>query len=144
MVALSEGLEDYLEAILLEEKVRRFVRTKDLADRLGVTSPSAHAAVKELVSLGLASHESYSNIELTRAGRKKAETVYARHEMLHRFFAEALGLPGEIADSSACGIEHHLDWRVTKKLARLIAFLEKKARESKRFAAEIKGALGDD
>jgi hypothetical protein len=37
MSGLTEGLEDYLEATLLEERERRVVRTKDLAKRLGVT-----------------------------------------------------------------------------------------------------------
>ena len=144
MGELTEGLEDYLEAILLEEKDRRIVRTKHLAERLGVTSPSAHAAVKDLVSLGLASHESYSHIELTRMGRRKAELIYARHETLRRFFAEGLGLPRETAESIACGLEHRLDERAVKRLERLQVFLEKKAREGKGFAAELKGALGDD
>lgn len=144
MGALTEGLEDYLEAILLEEKARRFVRTKHLADRLGVTSPSAHAAVKDLVGLGLATHESYSHIELTAAGRRKAETIYGRHETLRRFFADTLKLPPKVSEESACGIEHHLDAGVMRKLTRLLAFLEDKARTSEGFAAELKGALGRD
>jgi len=144
MGVLTEGLEDYLEAVLLEEKERRVVRTKRLAERLGVTSPSAHAAVKDLVSRGLLAHESYSHIELTHAGRKRAELIYERHETLRRFFAETLRLPREISELNACGIEHHLDARAMKKLARLLDFLEKKAVKSGAFAAELTEALGRD
>ena len=77
-------MENYLEALLLEEKERRVVRTKDLAKRLGVTSPSVNAAVRELGNLGLVKHESYGHIELTPRGRKKAALVYARHKTLYR------------------------------------------------------------
>jgi len=144
MSVLTEGLEDYLEAILLEEMTRRFVRTKHIADRLGVTSPSAHAAVKDLVNLGLVTHESYGHIELTRAGREKAERIYARHRTLRRFFAETLRLPRGVSELNACGMEHHLDARAMKRLARLLDFLERKALKSGVFAAELKEALGDD
>jgi DtxR family Mn-dependent transcriptional regulator len=144
VAALTEGLEDYLEAILLEEKEHRFVRTKHLAHRLGVTSPSVHAAVKELVRLGLVEHESYSHIELTGLGRKKAEILYERHMTLRRFFVQTLRLPLESSELRACGIEHHLDAEAMERLARLLEFLEKKARKSSAFAAELKGALGDD
>ena len=144
MGTLTEGLEDYLEAILLEERERRFVRTKDLARRLAVTSPSVNAAVKELASLGLVAHESYSHIELTPRGRKKAELLYARHETLYRFFARTLGLPAGVSEESACGVEHHLDTGALRKLTRLLEFLETKARRSGAFASELKEALGDD
>jgi DtxR family Mn-dependent transcriptional regulator len=144
MGALTEGLEDYLEAMLLEERERRFVRTGALARRLGVTSPSAHAAVKELARLGLVTHESYSHIELTPAGRRKAERIYARHRTLYRFFADTLGLPADVSEASACGAEHHLAGGAQRKLTLLLAFLEGKARKDRGFAAELKEALGDD
>ena len=144
MSGLSEGLEDYLEAALLEEKERRFVRTKDLARRLGVTSPSVNAAVKELGSLGLVKHESYGHIELTSQGRKKAALVYSRHRTLYRLFADVLKVPAEISEMNACGMEHHLDAGAVKKLARLLEFLKNKSGKSGAFAAELREALGDD
>ena len=144
MSGLSEGLEDYLEAALLEEKERRFVRTKDLARRLGVTSPSVNAAVRELGSLGLVKHESYGHIELTPRGRKKAALVYARHTTLYRLFADVLKVPAKVSEASACGMEHHLDAGAVKRLARLLEFLKKKSGTSGAFAAELREALGDD
>ena len=144
MNGLTEGLEDYLEAMLLEEKERRVVRTKDLAKRLGVTSPSVNAAVKELGSLGLVKHESYGHIELTSQGRKKAALVYSRHRTLYRLFADVLRVPAKISEINACGMEHHLDAGAVKKLARLLEFLKNKSGKSGAFAAELREALGDD
>ncbi len=144
MAGLTEGLENYLEALLLEERERRFVRTKDLAKRLGVTSPSVNAAVRELGNLGLVKHEAYGHIELTPRGRKRAALVYSRHRTLYRLFADVLKVPAKVSEASACGMEHHLDAAAVKKLARLLEFLKKKSGASGAFAAELKEALGRD
>ena len=144
MSGLTEGLEDYLEAMLLEEKERRVVRTKDLARRLGVTSPSVNAAVRELGKLGLVAHEAYGHIELTPRGRTKAALIYSRHRTLYRLFADVLRVPAKISEMNACGMEHHLDAGAVKKLARLLEFLKTKSGKSGAFAAELREALGDD
>ncbi|MCK4334861.1 metal-dependent transcriptional regulator [candidate division WOR-3 bacterium] len=144
MTALTEGLQDYLEAILLCERKHRFVRTKHLAERLGVKSPSVHAAVKELTHLGLVEHESYGHIELTPEGRKEAELVYSRHKTLYRFFTDILDLPRDLAENNACGIEHHLDEITLKRLTRFLDFLERKMKQSDEFANELKETLNNE
>jgi DtxR family Mn-dependent transcriptional regulator len=144
MTELTEGLQDYLEAILLCEKKHRFVRTKHLAERLGVKSPSVHAAIKELTKLGMVEHESYGHIELTPQGRNEAKCVYARHKILYHFFADTLGLPSDIAENNACGIEHHLDDLSLDKFRKLLDFLDKKARDDKQFALELKRVLTNE
>ena len=141
---MTEGLQDYLEAILLCEKEHRFVRTKHLAERLGVKSPSVHAAVKELTRLGLVEHESYGHIELTLEGRREAELVYSRHKTLYRFFTDILGLPRDLAENNACGIEHHLDEITLKRLTRFLDFLEQKMKQSDEFANELKETLDNE
>ncbi len=144
MTALTEGLQDYLEAILLCERKHRFVRTKHLAERLRVKSPSVHTAVKELTRLELVEHESYGHIELTPEGRKEAESVYSKHKVLYHFFAETLGLPDALAEETACGIEHHLDDKTIGKITRLLDFIERKAKEDPEFDAELKKVLEHD
>lgn len=141
---LTEGLQDYLEAILMCEKEHRFVRTKHLAARLKVSSPSVNAAVKELVNLGLVEHESYGHIELTETGRREAESVYSRHRVLYHFFADTLGLSKESAEKSACGIEHHLSGTDMDKFTKLIEFLDYKGQNDVGFASELKVYLGED
>ena len=138
---LTEGLQDYLKAILLCEKEQPFVRTKHLAQSMGVKSPSVHAAVKELTRLGLVVHESYGHIELSPRGRREAEFVYTRHKVLYRFLSEILGLPAEVSENNACGIEHHLDENSLEKLSRFLDFLDRKSEESERFAPELREAL---
>jgi DtxR family Mn-dependent transcriptional regulator len=138
---LTEGRQDCLEALLLCEQEHRVVRTKHLAQRLGVRSPSVHAAVKELTRLGLVAHESYGHVELTPAGRREAERVYAGHTTLRRLFRDILGLPEPVAEVSACGIEHHLDGPSLDKVRRLVGFIDRRARRDTRFARALKEAL---
>lgn len=144
IAVLTEGLEDYLESILLCEKDKKIVRTKHLAERLKVKSPSVNAAIKELSRLGLVNHESYGHIELTREGRTRAEVVYTRHKVLFRFFSSTLGLPEGESESTACGIEHHLDSSALKKLQSLLEFIERKRNSSKKFAAELTEAVDNE
>lgn len=144
MTALTEGLQDYLEAILLCSAEHKFVRTKHLAEKLGVKSPSVNAAVKELARLGFVEHESYGYIELTAEGRRQAESVYSKHRILYRFFAKTLSLPNDLAEDTACGIEHHLDELTLKKITRLLDFLERKMKQSEEFTSELRKALDND
>lgn len=144
MEALTEGLENCIEAILLEERERRIVRTKHLARRLGVTSPSVNAFVKELALRGLVKHEPYGPVELTPRGRREAESIYSRHAVLYRFFARTLGLPEDVSEANACGIEHHVDAASLKRLTRFLDFLERKVKSAKTFAAELAEALERD
>ena len=139
---MTEGLEDYLEAILVCEKEKKYVRTKHLAERLRVKSPSVNAAVKELEKFGLVKHESYGHIELTANGRKKAGYVYSRHMLLYRFFTHTLDLPKELSEQAACGIEHHLDSKVLLRLTRFLDFIELNLENSK-FSSELKEALNN-
>jgi DtxR family Mn-dependent transcriptional regulator len=140
---LTEGLQDYLEAVLLCEKEHGWVRMKHIARRLGVRTPSANAAVKELARLGLVNHESYGHVELTALGRRAARRVYGRHQTLQRFFGETLGLPEDVADRTACGIEHHLDTRTAARMARFVRFIERMSEKHPAFARDLKEALGD-
>jgi len=144
MQALTEGLEDYLEAILICESQHRFVRTKHIAEKMQVSSPSAHAAVKELSKLGLVEHESYGYIELTPEGRCEAEKVYSRHKVLYRFFHDFLGLPGKVSEDNACGIEHHFDDMTMRRFTRMLEFLKAKVADDEAFEDELKRALADD
>ncbi|MBD3285299.1 hypothetical protein GF359_02695 [candidate division WOR-3 bacterium] len=144
MHALTEGLEDYLEAILVCESEHRFVRTKHIAEKMNVSSPSAHAAVKELAKMGLVEHESYGYIELTSEGRNQAEKVYSKHKVLFRFFRDFLGLPDDTSEANACGIEHHFDDLTTKRFRRVFEFLLSKIAEDKDFEEELKKALKND
>ena len=121
---LSRSLEDYLEAILLEED-KGIVRVKDLVKRLGVRAPSVVGALKSLSDKGLVVHERYGGITLTNQGRKKAKEVYSKHRVLFSFFKDVLGIPEPIAERDACNVEHYLSSETMKRLIMFIEFVNK-------------------
>ena len=81
-MSLSESMEDYLEAIFIIDKQKRAVRVKNVAEKLGVTMPSVHGALKTLEAKGLITHEKYEYIELTEAGAIQASKVDSKHHVI--------------------------------------------------------------
>jgi DtxR family Mn-dependent transcriptional regulator len=120
----SSSLEDYLEMLLvLTRESGASVRITDLSERLGVSKPSASAAVKKLAEAGYASHERYGDVRLTPAGQKRAEEVASRHILLHRFLAVVLGVDEETAQADACRLEHDLSEETVQRLAAFVEHL---------------------
>lgn len=121
---LSESQEDYLEAILgiIEEK--EAVRAKDIAARLGVTSPSVTEALHSLSEKGLLNYAPYDVITLTQRGRKLAESVWHRHKLLRSFLTGVLGASAKEAERAACRMEHALSPQLVRRLATFLRLTE--------------------
>ncbi|MBO5642834.1 MAG: metal-dependent transcriptional regulator [Kiritimatiellae bacterium] len=103
---MTQSLEDYLEAIYNLSAVRgEQAQVRDIAKTLGVTMPSVVKAIRELMRLGLVSHEPYSGVELTDKGRRLAKMIQSRHLLL-RDFLISLGVSSLMADKDACMMEH--------------------------------------
>ena len=115
----AEILEDYTELIaeLIEEHGE--ARTIDIANRLGVTHPTAAKAIARLKREGLATSRPYRGVFLTEDGQAMAERVRARHRLVVRLLL-AIGVPPEAAEADAEGIEHHVS---TTSLAAFERFL---------------------
>ena len=115
MAAISQSLEDYLEAIYVLETERHSAQVRDVAKALEVTMPSVVRAIRELVKLGYATHEPYADIMLTTKGRKIARRVTGLHTLL-RTFLEKLGVARRTADRDACLMEHILSAETIDKI----------------------------
>lgn len=120
-MSLSASLEDYLEAICQICSDGGVARMRDIARKLNVSTPSANAAVSRLGQAGLVSHERYEYIELTDRGRRYAERIVRRHQMLRRFLTQVLGVSPEVAERDACQLEHDVSPETTE---RLVNFME--------------------
>lgn len=119
--ALSQSLEDYVEAIynLIESSGLACVR--DVAKVLRVKMPSVVKAIHELKKLGLVTQQPYSSIELTAKGVEAARSVLSRHRLLRTFLVQ-LGVGERTADADACRMEHVLS---AETLDRIRIFSEK-------------------
>ncbi|RYH08781.1 manganese-binding transcriptional regulator MntR [Tropicimonas sp. IMCC6043] len=100
-------LEDYVE--MIGDLISEFgeARITDIAQRMGVTHPTATKAVSRLKREGLAVSRPYRGVFLTEAGAELAERVRMRHRTLVDFLV-AVGVPAETAELDAEGMEHHV------------------------------------
>lgn len=121
---LSSSQEDYLEVILQLAAEKDAASISEIAERKGVSMPSATAAVARLVKLGLADHDSYGKVELTKAGKRVAQAIAKRHVLLERFLTDILLVDRDIAEEDACTIEHDLSPATIKALMAFFDFLE--------------------
>ena len=107
MAAMTQSLEDYLEAVYILISENRPAQVRDVARMLAVKMPSVVKAIHELKRLGLVTQKPYSVIELTVKGSRVARHVLNRHTLLRSFLMQ-LGVSRRNADKDACLMEHIL------------------------------------
>lgn len=121
---LSASLEDYMEAIFHIEVQKHAARAKDIADRLQVSSASVTGALRLLAEKDLINYAPYDIITLTPKGRKVAQNVVNRHEILRDFFVKILAVDGEEAEVAACKMEHGVSQVILDRMTQFVQFLE--------------------
>ena len=112
---LHRSGEDYLEAILILEQKRGYVRSSDVAEQMNVTKPSVTNATRLLREGGFLTMDEEKLIHLTELGREVAGSVYERHCILTEGLIY-LGVDPETAEEDACRIEHELSRQSFEKL----------------------------
>lgn len=134
--ALSESLEDYLEAIFHIVEEKKAARSKDISSRLKVNSSSVTGALRLLDRHGLVNYAPYDIITLTKEGEEIARKVISRHEALRNFLTKVLSVDEVAANVTACRMEHAVPDSVLSKLIQFVEFLEVCPIGRKRLAGE--------
>ena len=106
-MALLESGEMYLETILVLSKKLPQVRSIDIADEMQYSKPSVSRAVGILKNNGYIDIDHSGYITLTVSGKKLAENIYDRHQILTRALI-SLGVDEKTAAEDACRIEHYI------------------------------------
>ena len=104
-----------MEAILILEQKRGYVRSSDVAEQMNVTKPSVTNATRLLKEGGFLTMDEEKLIHLTELGREVAESVYERHCILTEGLI-FLGVDPETAEQDACRIEHDISRETFEKL----------------------------
>ena len=102
---LSASSEDYLKAVYYFSQRTKDVRSADIAEFLGVTKPSVHHAMEILQDAGLIIKPLYGEISLTECGRRRAEMLICKYNLLKELLV-SLGVDEETAEQDACRMEH--------------------------------------
>lgn len=118
-----ETASDYVELIqdLIDQQGE--ARAADIAAALEVSHVTVTKTIQRLQRDGLVTSLPYRSIFLTEEGRALAESMRRKHQIVLDFL-NALGVPPDIAESDAEGIEHHVSDAT-------LAAMEKFARQSK-------------
>lgn len=104
-MSIGESSENYLETILILSKRQPVVRSVDIASELDFKKPSVSVAMKKLRENNLIQVSPEGFITLTEDGRKIADRIYERHELLSSWLVR-LGVSPDTAVNDACRIEH--------------------------------------
>jgi len=121
---ITTTLEDYLEAIAWLVGDKGVARVRDISAALSVHKSTVTATLRSLAEKGFVHYSAYEAATLTPEGRKIAEDVIRRHEIVREFFIEVLALDREMADANACRIEHVMDAEVLDRLASFARFVK--------------------
>ncbi len=121
---LSESLEDYLETILKLETTKTVARSKDIAEELNIKRGSVTGMLKKLAANEFINYEPYGYVTLTAAGKKIARQIADRHKVLKDFLIRVLNINDEVADETACRMEHSMSHATFKRFSQFINFID--------------------
>src|SRR5437870_8151550 len=116
----TRAQQDYLKALYLLHGDQRPVPTRDLAQRLGISSPSVSEMVTRLTSQGLVEHDRYRGQQLTREGRKVALELVRHHRLLEMFLVRVLGYTWDEVHDEAERLEHVISERMEQRIFELL------------------------
>ena len=118
---LTDTVEDYLKGLLsLSPEAGAAVRTKALAELLGVSAAAATTMLQRLAAAGLVDYVPYRGARLTARGRDEAVRVVRRHRVLETFLVGVLGYDAGAVHPEAERLEHAASDELIEARARLL------------------------
>src|SRR5690242_10219056 len=118
--AFTRSQEDYLKSLYLLGGDEHPVPTRDLAQRLGISSPSVSEMVTRLSAQGLVEHDRYKGQQLTREGRRVAVELVRHHRLLEMFLVQVLGYRWDEVHDEAESLEHVISERMEARIFELL------------------------
>jgi len=118
--SFTRAQEDYLKALYQLHGDQRPVPTRELAQRLGISSPSVSEMVGRLTTQGLVEHDRYRGQQLTREGRKVALELVRHHRLLEMFLVQILGYSWDEVHDEAERLEHVISERMEQRIFELL------------------------
>ncbi|MFI3225957.1 MAG: metal-dependent transcriptional regulator [Clostridia bacterium] len=113
---LYQSGEDYLETILLLQNEKGYVRSIDIATKLGFSKPSISRAMSNLKKEEYIEMDVKGYITFTEKGLAMASKIYNRHKIITEFLMVTLDVSHEIAEEDACKIEHVISHEAFMKM----------------------------
>ncbi len=112
------AVQDYLKALHRLGGADKLVSPVEIAERLGVRSPSVTGMLKRLAEAGWIEYEPGRGARLTGQGLREARRVIRRHRLVELFLHRVLGLDWSEVDSEAEALEHAISPRLEQAIAK--------------------------
>jgi DtxR family Mn-dependent transcriptional regulator len=113
----TPAVQDYLKAIHRLGGAEEVVSPVEIAERLGVRSPSVTGMLKRLAEAKWITYESGHGARLTERGIAEARRVIRRHRLVELFLTRVLGLDWSEVDAEAEALEHAISPRLEQAIA---------------------------
>jgi len=110
---------DYLKAIW-EVAGAGVASTKEVADRLSVSSASVTSMFGRMQQMRLVGYERYRGATLTDVGRAETLRLLRRHRLIETFLLEHLGYSWQEVHDEAERLEHAVSDEFTERLAEML------------------------
>jgi DtxR family Mn-dependent transcriptional regulator len=117
---ISPATEEYLEQIYRLEEEHGVARTKQIAEKVGVSLGTVTNTIEALKQRHLVLHEPYKGVKLTEAGRRIALTVLRRHRLSERLLTDFLNIEFSKVHDHACRLEHVITSDLAKSLEKAL------------------------
>lgn len=121
--ATSESVDDYLKAILeLGGAEEARVSTQQLAERLGVRTPSVTGMLQRLSMERppLVIYEKHRGVRLTASGKRRAWELVRHHRLLELFLHDVLKYSWDEVHEEAERLEHFISERFEDRVAAVL------------------------
>ena len=114
-----ESTEDYVELIDDLITSQGEARLVEVAERLGISQPSAGKTIARLQREGYVTSEPYRSIFLTEKGKSLADKRRERHDVVYKFLLK-IGVSDATEKIDSEGVEHHVSEETLDAFRRII------------------------
>ncbi len=118
----SVVVEEYLQAIFSLQSENEPIKAVTLTKWLKSSPSTVHATLSRLQRDNFVKVTSKKEIQLTKKGQKKAESLTRRHRLVEWFLCDTLGISWHEVHKHAHIMEHGLTPLVEEKLAEFLGF----------------------
>lgn len=116
----THTLEDYLKAIYKLEENGELATPALIGVQVGFSATAVNNTLKKLVKMKLVTYKPYSEVKLTKSGKKIALEVIRHHRLLELYLVEAVGLGWDQVDKEAEKLEHVLSESLEERIDQLL------------------------
>jgi DtxR family transcriptional regulator, Mn-dependent transcriptional regulator len=102
----TQNQEDYLRALYILDERKGELKSRDVAEYLGVSKPSVSEMVRRLNDEGFITSSPYSKIKFTRKGKALAEQLTGKHRIIELFLKKILKRSDQDLHGEAHRLEH--------------------------------------